>query len=158
MIASVIRQICLLSILCGVSMSLAPEGTVKRILSIACSVALVSAVLQPLVGLDFTAYALEIAKNNERRAEFLENNADLNERLNRLVIQAECQTYILDKAEELGTELRRVTVLARWSSEGLWVPYSVELDGTDSAPERRKLGAVIEAELGIPEERQQWSS
>ena len=158
MIASAIRQLCLLSVLCGVAMSLAPEGSVKRILSIACSVVLISAVVQPLAGLDLSTYALELAKNSERKAAFLENSADINDRLNRLVIQQECQTYILDKAGEMGLSLSRVTVLAQWNSAGLWVPYSAELTGTENEAEQRRLGAVIEAELGIPEERQQWNN
>ena len=158
MIGSAIRQLCLLSVLCGVAMSLAPEGAVKKVLTIACSAVLISAVIQPLAGLDFSAYALELAKNSERETAFLENNGDLNDRLNRLVIQEQCQAYILDKAEALGLRLDRVTVLAQWNSEGLWVPYSAELAGTDNEQERKKLGTAIEAELGIPEERQQWSN
>lgn len=158
MISSAIRQLCLLSLVCGAALTLAPEGTVKRILGIACSAALLLAAVEPLAGLDLSAYALELAKNSERRAEFLDGSADLNQRLNRLVIEEECEAYILDKAEEMGLDLEQAEVLAQWNSEGLWVPASVKLTGQAEQRERRRLGGLIEAELGIPEERQQWTN
>lgn len=157
MIASCIRQLCALSIFCGAAMSMAPEGSVKRVMGVLCSAALILAVIQPLKGMDLSQYALELAKYEEREAEFLEGGEDMNDRLNRLVIQEGYETYIKDKATELGIEMRSVSVSAQWNMDGLWVPESVELDGEGAGESKRELSRIIEAELGIPAERQYWS-
>lgn len=157
MIASCIRQLCALSILCGAAMSIAPEGSVKRIMGVLCSAALILAAIQPLKGLDLSQYALELAKYEEREAEFLESGEDMNDRLNRLVIQQGYETYIKDKATELGIETRSVSVGVQWSMDGLWVPDTAEIDGEGTGESKRALGRIIEAELGIPAERQYWS-
>ena len=155
MIAGAIRQLCALSLLCGAAMSIAPEGTVKRVLEIVCSAVLVTALIQPFIGMDLAAYALQLARLEEREAEFLEKNGDLNGRLNRLVIEEEAESYIMDKAGQLGAELESVQVTAEWSVEGLWVPSRAELTGPESC--RALLEGVLAAELGIPAEKQQWS-
>lgn len=157
MIASCIRQLCALSILCGAAMSLAPEGSVKRVMGVLCSVALILAAIQPLKGLDLSQYALELAKYEEREAEFLESGEDMNEMLNRLVIQQGYESYIMDKAAELGIEIQSLSVGVQWNLDGLWVPDSVELHVQSSGESQRKLSGIIEAELGIPAERQYWS-
>lgn len=157
MIASAIRQLCAVSILCGAALSIAPEGVVKRVLEIVCSVVVISAVFQPLIGLDLTAYALELARTQELEAELEEQGTELNDRLNRLVIEERCGTYIMDKAQELGVELSGVWVTARWSLEGYWLPWSAELTGEAGDEQRAQLAGKLEAELGIPAERQQWS-
>lgn len=157
MIASALRQLCAMSILCGAAMSLAPEGTVKRMMGVVCAVALLSAAIQPLIGLDFSAYALELARYDRREEEFLAENSELNDRLNRLVIQERYETYIRDKAEETGIRVDRIKVAVQWNTEGLWVPYSLEISCTGSERDRQRLRGTVEAELGIPAERQQWS-
>lgn len=156
MIAGVIKQLCAMSLLCGAAMSIAPEGTVKRVLEIVCSVVLLTAVVRPLIGMDFTAYALQLAKFEEKEEEFLDQSADLNDRLNRLVIEEKYETYIMDKAEEQGVGLDGVQVTVEWNMEGFWVPYSVQLDCRNESG-REALSGILEAELGIPAERQQWS-
>ena len=157
MIAGLIRRLCAMSILCGAAMSIAPEGTVKRMLAIVCSAALVSAAAEPLIGLDLSAYALELARYERRQEEFLDANAELNDQLNRLVIEERYEEYIKDKAGQHGWSPDRIKVTVQWSTEGLWVPYALEISGSGNESGRRALSGVIEAELGIPAERQQWS-
>lgn len=156
MISSVIRQLCAMSILCGAAISIAPEGTVRRMLEIVCSVVIISAVAQPFIGVDFAAYALELARFEEREAEFLADNSELNDRLNRLVIEERYETYIMDKANELGAEVYSVEVSVQWSMDGFWTPYSVQISCGSHAGQK-ELSGRIEAELGVPAERQQWS-
>ena len=63
----------------------------------------------------------------------------------------------MDKARETGEELGSVQLQMRWSSEGCWYPESVTLTGEMSMAGRSSLENAIEAELGIPAERQYWS-
>jgi hypothetical protein len=79
------------------------------------------------------------------------------ERLNRLVIEREYETYIMDKANELEIRLSEVEVEAQWNLEGLWMPYEVSITGKCSDKDKNQLSAVISANLGIPYERQRWN-
>lgn len=154
--AESIRRLCALSVLCGAALSISPKGNVRRIMSIICAAALICAVLEPLAGMDFSAYSLELAKAEQRREEFLEQNGDAGERLDRLVIQEQYRAYIMDKAKELGIPLTEVSVELRWSSEGLWLPESVVYTAGDGG-NRGALEQTVEAELGVPVQRQNWS-
>lgn len=156
MIAAAIRQLCALSILCGVAMSITPEGSVKRIMSIVCSVVLISAAVEPITRIDFDVYSLELAKYSERESQLISRSEDMNDRLNRLVIEAEYESYILDKANKLSISEISADVTAYWSVEGFWVPETVEIICRCDEQQQRLLADTIEAELGIPAERQQW--
>ena len=57
----------------------------------------------------------------------------------------------MDKAGELGLEVT-VRVETRTGGDGVPVPWSAELTG----PRSEALASVLEAELGIPAERQVW--
>lgn len=157
MISSCILELCALSLLCGAALSLTPEGSVKRVMNILCSVVLIIALVRPVMELDFSAYALELAKYEQREEEFLKNNQELNDRLNRLVIQEGYETYIRDKAEKLGAGSVDITVGLQWSTEGLWVPYRLEGSCTADESTIKQLSGLIETELGIPMDRQCWN-
>ena len=157
MIALCIRQLCALSILCGAALSITPEGAVKRVMSVVCSVVLITAVVKNITRFDFANYSLQLAKNGERSYELSESGAEASERLNRLVIEGEYEAYILDKANDLGIDCASADVAVQWDTEGVWVPYSAQISCECGEQERGELGDIIEAELGIPAERQQWS-
>lgn len=150
-------QLCALSILCGAAMSIMPEGAVKRVTAIVCSVVLISAAAGPLMELDLSVYGVELARYRQREAELSKKGEALNEELNRLVIQERCGAYILDKANELGLELELEQMELRWDTGGFWVPHSARMKWTGTELSREKLASAIEAELGIPADRQYWS-
>lgn len=153
----VLREICALSILCGVAVSITPEGGAKRVIGILSSAILIIAIITPLKDFDFENYALELARYREQEAELTAKGEEINERLNRLVIEQECQAYIMDKAIEIGFEVKEAKVTLQWSTEGVWVPFSAEISGEATPEERLRLGESIKAGLGIPPERVVWA-
>ena len=73
--------------------------------------------------------------------------------LDRTYIEQACGAYILTKAAEADLAVDDAAVLARWDEDGLvWYPWSVTMD----APFHEGLSAAIEANLGIPRQRQSW--
>ena len=51
--------------------------------------------------------------------------------------------------------LEALEITLRWSTEGLWIPEAVR--GRLSTEQGREtLGSVLETELGIPAQRQEW--
>ena len=49
-------------------------------------------------------------------------------------------------------------VTLQWSTDGYWYPQSVRLITSGPAAENSRLAQIIEADLGIPRTRQEWSS
>jgi hypothetical protein len=154
--AALIRELCALSILCGVTMALAPEGSARRAMSFACSVVMLCCVLFGVKALDWDEYALELSRYREREQVFLEQSTEIRDELDRRVIEAECRAYVMEQAVRLGLPLQDASVHVEWSMEGVWVPYSAMLRGDASDPHQKELSRLLEAELGIPETRQEW--
>ena len=156
MMAALIRQVCALSLLCGVVTALTPAGSTRKAVRFVCSAALLACVLGGVGGMDWEEYALRLSQTREREQAFPQQSEGTRSALERRVIESECAAYILDKAREMGCGLDSVSVTAQWSTEGVWVPYSVRLRSGAEEAERHGLSDRITAELGIPPERQEW--
>lgn len=156
MIARCIRELCALSVFCAVAMQLTPEGGVRRMLSILCTAALLSAALSGVRQIDYDAYALELSRVREREKSFAADTDRAQERLSRLVIEQECRTYIEDKARQLGLEPEEIEVELRWDMEGLWVPAAVTIRCRGTEGQIAALSGAIRTELGIAGEDQRW--
>ena len=151
-----VRQVCILSIFCGVAISLCPPGGVKRILHLLCSVILFAVILNPIRELDFSSLPLELAKYREEAKRLEQNGEELRDRLNRLVIEEEVSTYIEERANALGLQLKEIQVQARWSTEdGIWYPDStcIHVNGQENI---EILSGILWSELGIPKDKQEW--
>ena len=152
-----LRQLCGLSLFCGIALGLMPEGGVKKAASIACTVVLVMTVLLPLGTLDISQYSLELAKYREIGEQLEERGDAFRDSMSRTVIEQECEAYIMDKAEAMGITVDTVKVRAFWNSEGVWVPESAEIRSGCGESEKKRLSDLIFADLGIPAENQEWS-
>lgn len=152
---TIVRELCLFSIFSSLAASLVTHNGVKRILNTVTVTALLCMIAEPLTQLDFESYNLMAAKYREESIALQINAENISDRLNRIVIEQECEEYINNRAEELGIELNSVKVTARWHRDGLWIPNDVLI----SSPETRneKLCLSIEAELGIPSDEQVWN-
>lgn len=156
--SAVIREICALSILCGVVCSIIPDGSVKRVTGILCSCVLIITAISPLRDFDFDYYARLVSSYREREAGITQRGEEISDRLNRTVIQAECAAYISDKAEKLGISVKTIEVELQWSAEAAWIPHSARITAEATAPERKRLEDLLASELGIPPERVEWIS
>ena len=149
--------------LCGVgvgsliSLSLTPRGRVRNVTKLVCGIVAIITLIKPAVGFDFGAYSLNLARYREAIAGREEKLHNANERLLRTIIEEECAAYILDKAQVLSARAELVAVTAKWGVEGFWYPYEVRLKLHGGEREKELLSGLIEAELGIPWERQYWS-
>lgn len=151
-----IRALVGAAVFCALAAALCPEGRPKRVLRAACGVVMAAALLSPVAALDTEALPKAMARYSEAARRQAESAAESADRLNRTIIESECEAYILDKAAQLGLDGLRAEVTARWSDEGFWYPWEARLGGPESG--RAELGRLIEAELGIPAERQSWEA
>lgn len=154
--STMIRELCAMSILFGVIMGIIPEGGVKRITGILCSAILIIVILTPIKSIDIDSYALLLTQYREQEAQLTARADEINSRLNRAVIVEEYEAYIMDKAEELGIDVKEARVEVQWSTEAVWVPYSVSVTANADISLRRVFEDKLMAELGIPQERVKW--
>ena len=131
--------------------------SLRRITKLAGGIALTCLLFSPLVTFDYDAYAAAL---QDYHVSVSTDGAvsDSSERLQRTVIESEMRTYILDKAVQCGAALDDAQVTLRWSTDGYWYPQSVRLITSGTAAENSRLAQIIEADLGIPRARQEWSS
>lgn len=69
-------------------------------------------------------------------------------------IKARSEAYILDKAEQMHAEL---TVRIGLSEDDIPVPQSIKLTGKISPYTKNRLQTIIEENLGIDKEHQEWT-
>ena len=131
--------------------------SLRRVTKLAGGVALTCLLFSPLVTFDYDAYAAAL---QDYHVSVSTDGAvsDSSERLQRTVIESEMRTYILDKAAQCGAALDDAQVTLQWSTDGYWYPQSVRLVTSGPAAENSRLAQIIEADLGVPRTRQEWSS
>ena len=134
---------------------LSPEGGVKKVTEVMCGIMLAAVLASPFLRADLPAIALSMAEYRHTAAVLTEGAEEAEKQLLREHIEDQCAAYILREAHTLGAEGLHVTVKTKWRDEN-WVPYEARIEGTMSAGSRNALSAYMEAELGIPRERQSW--
>ena len=133
---------------------LTPKGRLREITSFVGGLLLLAVLLRPLGSVDLSAVSLNLdayRQTVEQRQAELEQEGQ-----KELVglIEAELESYISDKAADMGLTLRvQVTVEPDGSGVPVPVPVSVELTG----PRSEVLSRWLETELGVPAERQVWN-
>lgn len=145
------------AVFCFLALALTPEGSGKKAVGIACAAAMMIAVISPIVSIDLSDYSKTLTEYKLKAEEYADSGKTESENLNRLYIQDKCRAYILDKADETGTELAEVTVTAEWSNDGYWYPHEVRIVSGADENQRARLSDCIQTQLGISVENQDWS-
>ncbi len=149
-----VRGVFAASLLSSLAMALSPPGRVKAVTRMVCGLVCALAIASPLVTLDMDAVSVGLEAYREQAQIWQEKGEEEGKMLERTYIEEQCAAYILGKAEESAAAVDSVTVEACWDDEALlWYPWSVQVDGAYDAV----LSRLIEGELGVPAERQNWS-
>lgn len=151
-----VKQICALSVFCGIALSLTPEGSVKKATALCCTLLLMMTALTAFRSFDYSTYALEIARYRELGHALADDSEERTERIKRLVVEQEYAEYIRQQAAAIGINDLKVAVSVRWDTAGVWVPESVRLSGSCTDDQRAGLQTLISADLGIEKTHQEW--
>ena len=146
------------SAFCAICLAATPEGRVRTVVSIACGIAMITAIVSPISTLDFSEYSESLAEYREYAENKADEGAQNSNKLNRMYIEEQCKSYILDKAESIGACVSDAKIGFEWSRSGYWYPVSAEICADCPYVEQEKLMAIIEAELGISRSAQDWSN
>ena len=142
------------TLLLSVIQMLTPKGSLREITSFVGGLLLLAVLLRPLGSVDLSAVSLNLdayRQTVEQRQAELEQEGQ-----KELVglIEAELESYISDKAEDLG--IRCTVAVETREQDGYPVPWAVTVRGSLTAEQREALIRRIEADFAIPAERQTY--
>lgn len=148
----VFRLLCC-AVLCSIVIVLFPEGRMKELVRTCTGVFLMVVLLSPVLKLKLPDI------NNAPLEEFFEqgkaaSSAGEEYRIlqRQKIIKEYLEAYIMDKGSSLVQDL---SVYVEVDTQG--VPTCVDLYGTCSYDEQRKMTVILEEELGIAKEDQRWN-
>ena len=154
-VRSWLLAVIVVSLMCAAAEALMPPGPGRRVGRLVCGLALLSAVLSPLAGLDLDG-------GQQWLEDYLSSldgrTAELEETVNsqmKGIIEGEYAAYIVDKAAQLGAACSARTECRR--DGGLYLPQRVEVTGAVPPPLQSELVQIIVRDLGVPEEQIDFS-
>ena len=146
-----LTQVVFCTFLLALMQALIPDCAIKKTAGFAGGLALLLCILQPILRMEFRGLDLDLSEVQEEvqtQMAFLEHE---NQKILEARIAEETASYILEQAKQLGVS---VSVSAETSvrEDGIIYPAAVHVSG----PYIQTLADCIEADLGIPPERQVW--
>lgn len=141
------------AMLCAVLQVFLPKGGLEKAGRLAGGLVLLIVTVQPLVGLDYDSLARSLTEYRLIESGYSEDLTEMSGSLLKEIIEERTEAYILDKAEAIGFECE-ASVTYDWDGEGVPYPSAVRIVSSADAEQERRLAQVIEADLGVPADRQ----
>lgn len=142
------------AMICGITLSLAGNSSMQPLLKLICGIVLTFAAVRPILNLsgeNFQRFCMEY----EREAEHaVQEGKMLAQQYRNQRIMEGTQTYILDKARELGLDLQVKVALNQQEPP---LPERVWIQGRLDFAAQRELSRILSEELGISRENQIWN-
>jgi stage III sporulation protein AF len=152
-----IRSIAAAALVSSVALAVVPKGRVQRVSRAVCGILMIIAIISPLTDVNGEDISIDMAQYRSDSLEITESAKSEQANMSRTIIQAQLEEYILDKAANEGIALSSAAVTVKWSDDGYWYPFEVELSGELNQTEKTWLSSLLESDLGIVPERQNWS-
>ena len=144
------------ALLCGIIQSLiGGKGSTASILRLVCGIFLSFTVIHPIADIQINEIAVFPSHIMTDAQYAVEEGEDYAKRAMARHIKEEAEAYILDKAQAMGAEL---SVDVGVSEDEIPVPFQVTITGQISPYTKGQLMKILEKDLGIPEENQQWKA
>lgn len=154
-ISAYLIRIVTAALLCSIiRILLGDKGTVGGIGKIMTGLYLAVTVIQPVAELSLENWEDYWDKLSVDASYAVQTGTQLAQDELRSRIKASVEAYILDKAAIQAQELRIIVTL---SENDPPVPCSVIVEGALSPAQKQSLTHVLENDLGIPKEAQQWN-
>lgn len=143
------------SLLTSLLPALLPKGKIQKVESFIGSLVLILTILSPVVKLNASSIrkameSYQIDLQDTQRGIEKKSRGALEE-----LISQRCEEYIWDKAAQMGLQLEiEITV---GGNSDIPVPVSASMVGVCSQEDQAVLSKILEEELGIPRNKQEWS-
>lgn len=142
------------AVICALIKTLFATGSLQKALSLLCGLFLSITILSPLAQLhrdswfrEFTDYALSDGNEASFTGENFRREAMSS------IIKERTEAYIFDKAAQWNESAQ---ICVSLQDGDIPVPVAVEIRGAFSPYARQQLASLLEKELGIAKENQQW--
>ena len=153
-ITSYILRIIAAAILCGIlRVFLNEKNTVGKIGRLLCGLFMMITLLSPITQLSFKDITWYFEGLTEQAEEYANNGKLSAENSICGIIKEQTAAYILDKADGMGLE---IAVEVELNEDHNPIPCGVTISGDASPYAKEIIRSYIEANLGIPKERQIW--
>lgn len=139
----------------AIAQSLAPEGGVKRVCRLAGGLALLLAVVGPVLRLDGGLLSQVLEEHSSEARSYENDLKEKNNLLYQTIIEEAAAAYIVDKAEEMGI-LCQAEVTFSYDEDGVPCPWEVTAWGVWTQEGREAVGRLLKDELGVPPQRQHY--
>lgn len=136
--------------------SILPKGPVRRVAGFVGGLLVVLAVLSPVVSVDHDTLAQSIGQLQVETQAIEAGAIRANRELLSDIIKQRCETYIWDKANELGADLEVSVTLSQ--DDEYPYPVSVVLTGSVTPEQRLRLTENISRDMGISSRQQEWKT
>lgn len=134
---------------------LVPEGNVKKVCRLAGGLALLLAVVSPVIRMDEGLFTRVLEEHRAMAQQYEKILEEKNVLLYQTIIEDAAAAYIVDKAEEIGISCQaEVTFL--YDEDGVPSPWEVTARGGWTEEQRIRLGQLVEDSLGVPAQRQYY--
>lgn len=143
------------AIVLAVAEGLVPKGSVKKVCRLAGGLALLLAVVGPVLRLDGELLSRTV---EEYRASVQTWEVELEEKNNLIyqtIIEGTAAAYIVDKAEEMGIACQ-AEVTFSYDENGVPCPWEVTAWGVWTGGRQEALARLVEDDLGVPRQRQHY--
>jgi len=151
-----IRQLIASSFIVSTALFFCPEGGVKRVMRILGTGILATIILSPLKTIDYNVLDSIEARFSGAEAEILNRAAENEMTLKTLLFKQNCEDYIKREAQQLGLHISRLELALRAEENDAMLPYSVLIYASGAEESAERLCRIIQEQLGIPAERQEW--
>ena len=139
------------SALLALAESMVAQDSIRRVLRLAGGVLMIVVLLQPVARIDLSDVNLSLDAYRQEVADLEQSYARQQETQLAAGIEEELASYIEDKARQLGLDCQ-VSVTTAVGEDGIPLPRSITVTGAYS----EALCQIIETDLGIPQENQNW--
>ena len=136
---------------CGIVSQIVADIKSKAIIHLICGTVLAILILQPLSEISLEDLPVSLPVDTDSAKYWSGQGEEAAQEARAEYIKASCETYILDRARQLGGEIQVQVFL----DENL-IPAFTEIEGTLSPSTQTQLQNILTEELGIPKENQTW--
>ena len=154
-VSNYILSVTAAGILCGLvqRLTLGKNGTSAVVQSV-CAIVLAVTVINPVVKIKLRNIRTYTDGFQLDADSLVRQGTDLSTQELRSIITEQTTAYILEKASSYNCNIRQLEV--ELTSDSIPIPCGVKISGTFSPQGKNQLSGIIESNLGISKERQQW--
>lgn len=146
-------SVCAVALICSIANRFLGKNGSGAAAKMVTSLVLVLAVVRPLVSMELSWESIDFNFTQQAQTVIAEGKQQMQNSMAE-IIKEQTRAYILEKAQQFNANIE---VAVQLSDQTVPTPVGVTLYGTVAPYAKQQLSDVIEKDLGISKEKQQWT-